>query len=187
MQSRGGRAGTVILVCADWVTIAGRNGFSASGTLFGPGSQVVVEDPLKGCTAMYGTCHTFLDEISDALKVSLYMRGICGALPYEWRRQTSMSCRGLSSFSRGHHAAVAFTINAVITRRCSRKHGCNGWEQCLCLCHSGGTGFAILVPWLTCILVCVCVQGTNPGEIPRSEGKATPGFPWAYEKAAWKK
>merc|ERR1712127_704868 len=75
----------------------GKNGFSASGTLFGPGSQVVVEDPLKGCTAMYGTCHTFLDEISDALK------------------------------------------------------------------------------------------GTNAGEIPRSEGKATPGFPWAYEKAAWKK
>ena len=45
-----------------------KNGFSASGALFGSGSQVVVDDPLKGCQAMYGTCHTFLDEISDALK-----------------------------------------------------------------------------------------------------------------------
>ena len=126
MQSRGGRAGTGILVCVDWVMIAGRNGFSASGTLFGPGSQVVVEDPLTGCSAMYGTCHTFLDEISDALKVSLYMRVICRALPYEWRRQTSMSCRGLSPracLSRGHRAlmmALAFKImreiNVTVTR-----------------------------------------------------------------------
>jgi hypothetical protein len=36
-------------------------------------------------------------------------------------------------------------------------------------------------------LFVIFVQGTNAGEIPRSEGKATPGFPWAYEKAAWKK
>lgn len=72
-----------------------KNGFSASGTLFGPGSQIVVEDPLKGCSAMYGSCHTFLDEMSDALK-------------------------------------------------------------------------------------------GNAGEMPRSEGKATNAFPWAYEKAAWK-
>ena len=77
--------------------VRGRNGVDASGTLFGPGSQIVVKNPFKGCDAMYGSCHTFLDEISDALK------------------------------------------------------------------------------------------GTNAGEIPRTENKATPAFPWAYEKAAWKK
>ena len=74
-----------------------RTGFNAGPALFGPGSQVVVADPLKGCGAMYGSCHTFLDEMSDALK------------------------------------------------------------------------------------------GTNAGEIPKSEGKPTAAFPWAYEKAAWKK
>ena len=49
-----------------------KNGFNAGGPLFGPGSQIVFEDPLKGkqCAAMYGVCHTFLDEISDALKGS---------------------------------------------------------------------------------------------------------------------
>jgi len=74
-----------------------KNGVDASGTLFGPGSQPVFASPLKGCGAMYGSCHTFLDEISDSLK------------------------------------------------------------------------------------------GVNAGEIPRSEGKPTAAFPWAYEKAAWKK
>lgn len=73
-----------------------KNGVDASGTLFGPGSQIVVSSPLKGCGAMYGTCHTFLDEISDSLK-------------------------------------------------------------------------------------------GNAGELPRSEGKPMSAFPWAYEKAAWKK
>lgn len=81
-----------VCVCLD-----GRNGVDASGTLFGPNSQLVIKSPLNGCNAMYGTCHTFLDEISDALK------------------------------------------------------------------------------------------STNAGEIPRSEGKPMAAFPWAYEKAAWKK
>ena len=50
------------------VCLYGRNGVDASGTLFGPKSQLVFKSPLNGCSAMYGTCHTFLDEISDALK-----------------------------------------------------------------------------------------------------------------------
>jgi len=50
----------------------GRTGFSASGTLFGPGSQITFTEPFQGpCGAMYASsCHTFLDEISDALKGS---------------------------------------------------------------------------------------------------------------------
>jgi len=49
-----------------------KTGFSASGTLFGPGSQITFTEPFQGpCGAMYASsCHTFLDEISDALKGS---------------------------------------------------------------------------------------------------------------------
>lgn len=87
--------------CTDRGTLSwiGRNGFSASGTLFGPGSQITFTEPFSGpCGAMYASqCHTFLDEISDALK------------------------------------------------------------------------------------------GSGQGEIPRAEPTPTKAFPWAYEKAAWKK
>jgi len=44
-----------------------KNGFDASPVLFGKNSMVVVEDPRGGCGAMNseGSCHTFLDEMSD--------------------------------------------------------------------------------------------------------------------------
>jgi len=47
-----------------------KNGFDASPALFGPKSRIVVEDPREGCGAYdnTGKCHTFLDEIGDALK-----------------------------------------------------------------------------------------------------------------------
>lgn len=47
-----------------------KNGFDASPALFGKGSMIVVEDPRDGCGAYAnsGACHTFLDEIGDALK-----------------------------------------------------------------------------------------------------------------------
>mmetsp|Transcript_48100 Transcript_48100/g.75119 ORF Transcript_48100/g.75119 Transcript_48100/m.75119 type:complete len:337 (+) Transcript_48100:3-1013(+) len=49
-----------------------KTGFEASPTLFSKGSMIVVEDPRDGCGALNqgGSCHTFLDEISDALKKS---------------------------------------------------------------------------------------------------------------------
>jgi len=47
-----------------------KNGFSASGTLFGKDSMIVYENPLKECGAYASTCHTFLDEIGDMLKAT---------------------------------------------------------------------------------------------------------------------
>lgn len=45
-----------------------KNGFSASGVLFGKDSMIVYENPLKECGAYASSCHTFLDEIGDMLK-----------------------------------------------------------------------------------------------------------------------
>lgn len=47
-----------------------KNGFSASGTLFGKDSMIVFDNPLKECGAYSSSCHTFLDEIGDALKAT---------------------------------------------------------------------------------------------------------------------
>lgn len=44
-----------------------RNGFDASGTLFGPKSMIVFDNPLKSCGAYASGCHTFLDEMGDML------------------------------------------------------------------------------------------------------------------------
>jgi len=50
-----------------------RNGFDASGTLFGKNSQIVFDNPLKSCGAYGSGCHTFLDEMGDMLSGKTYV------------------------------------------------------------------------------------------------------------------
>mmetsp|Transcript_17974 Transcript_17974/g.45348 ORF Transcript_17974/g.45348 Transcript_17974/m.45348 type:complete len:280 (-) Transcript_17974:217-1056(-) len=49
-----------------------RNGFDASGTLFGPNSRIVFDNPLNTCGAYKSGCHTFLDEMGEMLEGKNY-------------------------------------------------------------------------------------------------------------------